>query len=123
MNNNGNIKHVEVKVQFGNGNFVTNLVPVDKSSYASLQSKACTYKNSLIANVFSGKISQEEAVSNWHKNVVKPWHSMIDAPLRASYPSEVADLIDNISPNSEMLKLSGLPETMVASSTEVAEVE
>lgn len=104
-----NIKNVEVNVRFTTGTSVTNLVPVDKSKYASLQSKACTYKNTLIAGISTGKLTRDEAVKNWNDKVVRPWVEMVENTARESYPEEVQDFIEGVEPNSGMLELGELP--------------
>lgn len=96
-------KNIEVAVRFTNGSTLVALAPVDKSKYTSLQSKSCTYKNTLQAGILTKKYTAEEATDMWNKNVRAKWNSLVEPALRADLPEDVLNSIDSIAPNSGML--------------------
>lgn len=99
------IKNIEANIVFNNGSTLSVLAPVDKSKYTSLQSKACTYKNTLLANVHTKKITVDEAKNLWTKNVCQKWNELVVPALKDSLPPEVIQHVDSFTPASNMLTL------------------
>lgn len=124
MTENTATKNIEISLNFKTGERAVVLVPVNKSKYTSLQSKSCTYKQNLVAQVALGKISEEKACENWNKNVVKVWSDLAEPGYKASFPKAITDEVESIHPTSNLLDfdLNGVVRAEAAP-TEVLAVE
>ena len=96
-------KNVEINLNFKSGETATVLAPVNKSKYTSLQSKSCTYRQNLIAQVSMGKISKQTARENWNKNVVNTWDSIVRPGYESSFPKTITDQVASIRPACNLL--------------------
>ena len=120
-------KNVEINLSFKSGETATVLAPVNKSKYTSLQSKSCTYRQNLIAQVSMGKISKQTAQENWNKNVVNAWDNLVRPGYESSFPKAITDQVASIHPACNLLDfdLSAVhgKDVVEAETSEALEIE
>lgn len=96
-------KNIELAVRCNSGQTFTAIVPVHKGKYASVQSKACTYKQALIAGIATKKYTAEQAKELWQANVVDKWAELVTPSYEAALPQVVRNEVAEIRPASNML--------------------
>ncbi len=99
----GPTKRVEITLNFRTGEQMNAMVPVNKGKYTSLQSKSCTYKQSLLAGVVTKKFTAEQAKELWKTNVVDKWNDLVSSAYKQGFPQTVLNEVESIKPASGML--------------------
>lgn len=104
-------KSVNVIVTFKNGTSKVGQVEVESGPYASMQSRACTKRTSLIAKVTTGKIDVDAANKEWNEKIRSKWIGMVQEPYMSGLPQTVVNEIDSVVPETSVLDLN-IPQAL-----------
>lgn len=103
-------KNIKVNIIFDTGNSIICLVPVQKTAYSNLQSRAWSYRNALLAGISTGKITREQANENWNDRIVQLWTDLVEEPAKSLFPKKIREYILVIEPAGTILELNKVKE-------------